>query len=189
MKKLAITSSTRRGFKKHAMRVTTSSVEMTWRTPKRLLKLVEKVAGPIQLDPSADANPKYQFAPTSLTGPGHGVDGLSCSWRGHGVVYCNPPYGRKIKQWIVKAAESSACGPATDHIFLLVPARPDTKWFHEEILPYMTALCFWKGRMKFGGKAVAPAPFPSLIVYYGSKPKRFKKVFRKFGWVITRSTT
>jgi hypothetical protein len=44
------------------------------------------------------------------------------------------------------------------------------------------ALCFWKGRIKFVG-ARDPAPFPSLIAYWGNDTDRFKTILGKKGWI------
>lgn len=55
-------------------------------------------------------------------------DGLAQPWKG--VVWCNPPYGRQISQWVRRAWISSACGTT---VVMLIPARTDTRWFHEYI--------------------------------------------------------
>lgn len=49
---------------------------------------------------------------------------------------------------------------------MLIPARTDTRWWHEYIDKNPDAhVYFIKGRLKFGdGKN--PAPFPSAIVVY-----------------------
>lgn len=47
---------------------------------------------------------------------------------------------------------------------MLIPARTDTKVFHELIFPY-AEVRFIKGRLRFGGSNVN-APFPSVIVIY-----------------------
>lgn len=50
---------------------------------------------------------------------------------------------------------------------MLIPARTDTKRFHEYI--YGNAeIRFIKGRLKFGG-CENSAPFPSMIVVFGKK--------------------
>ncbi|MBO7171333.1 MAG: hypothetical protein J6V52_00025 [Bacteroidaceae bacterium] len=83
-------------------------------------------------------------------------DGLSKEWTG--TVWCNPPYGRTIGQWVKKAAESKAT------IVMLLPARTDTKWFHDYI--YKKAeVRFIRGRLKFGG-CDNSAPFPSMVVIF-----------------------
>lgn len=180
------------GFKTHAMRVTTSSKKHKWRTDPRLIALIEKFAkGKIGLDPCAAKDVKHQFAKVNYT-KHNGLDGTIESWRGRGVTYANPEYQRGVlNRFVNKAIEQFCPLEATgvtlddfskDHLFLLVPARPDTRWFQDIILPNMTGLCFWKGRLKFSGSD--PAPFPSLIAYFGNKPSRFRKIFKAHGWII-----
>ena len=86
-------------------------------------------------------------------------DGLKQKWEG--ICYMNPPYGRSIGKWIQKAYNSSKEGAV---VVGLLPARTDTKWFHEYI--YNKAeIRFIKGRLKFGG-CKNSAPFPSMIVIW-----------------------
>lgn len=66
-------------------------------------------------------------------------DGLAQEWTG--VCWCNPPYGRSIGKWVEKAAKSSAT------VVMLLPARTDTRWFHEWCLPY-GEIEFLRGRLK-----------------------------------------
>lgn len=85
------------------------------------------------------------------------IDGLKQNWGGH-RCWCNPPYGREIGKWVEKAAKSKAL------TVMLLPARTDTKWFHDHI--YGKAdVRFVKGRLKFGGCANS-APFPSMVVIF-----------------------
>lgn len=52
-------------------------------------------------------------------------------------------------------------------VVMLLPARTDTKWFHEYI--YNKAeIRFIKGRLKFGNSKNA-APFPSMIVVFDGR--------------------
>ena len=85
-------------------------------------------------------------------------DGLSQDWTDL-RCWMNPPYGREIGKWVKKAAEGGA-----ELVVCLLPARTDTKWFHEYI--YNKAeIRFIKGRLKFGdGKN--SAPFPSMLVIF-----------------------
>lgn len=83
-------------------------------------------------------------------------DGLSQQWTG--VCWCNPPYGRQVGKWVKKAAESDAT------VVMLLPARTDTKWFHDYILPN-AEIRFIKGRLKFGGNKNS-APFPSMVCIF-----------------------
>lgn len=83
-------------------------------------------------------------------------DGLKQEWKG--CVWCNPPYGRQIGKWVEKAAKSNST------VVMLLPARTDTKWFHEFIYG-KSEIRFVKGRLKFGDAKNA-APFPSMIVIF-----------------------
>jgi len=52
-----------------------------------------------------------------------------------------------------------------DIAVFLVPARTDTKWFHDLVLPKAKEIRFIRGRLRFGdGKN--PAPFPSMVVIF-----------------------
>ena len=90
-------------------------------------------------------------------------DGLKQSWGGE-TVFCNPPYGRQIQDWIRKAYKEHL-KPSTT-IVMLIPARTDTSYFHRYIYNH-AEVRFIKGRLKFGdGKQ--SAPFPSMLVIYKS---------------------
>ncbi len=90
------------------------------------------------------------------------IDGLSQDWSKE-RCWMNPPYGREIGKWIKKAAESGGL------VVALLPARTDTKWFHEYILG-KAEIRFLRGRLKFGGSKNS-APFPSMIVIWGDSQK------------------
>jgi site-specific DNA-methyltransferase (adenine-specific) len=51
-------------------------------------------------------------------------------------------------------------------VFLL-PARTDTRWWHDLVMPNFTMLGFVKGRLKFDDQPV-PAPFPCVLVRFGT---------------------
>ena len=89
-------------------------------------------------------------------------DGLAQPWEG--TCWLNPPYGREIGRWVKKAADS-ATGGAT--VVMLLPARTDTRWFHDYIYG-KAEIRFVKGRLKFGG-AKNSAPFPSMVVVFRPK--------------------
>lgn len=92
-------------------------------------------------------------------------DGLQQDWSGH-IVFCNPPYGRKIGEWVKKCYEESLKGTL---VVMLIPARTDTSYFHDYIYG-KAEIRFVRGRLKFG-EAKQGAPFPSMVVIYKpSKP-------------------
>ena len=88
-------------------------------------------------------------------------DGLSQLWEG--ICWMNPPYGREIGLWIKKAHESTI--KVGTVVVCLLPARTDTKWWHECVVPHAKSIEFLRGRLRFSGKA--PAPFPSALVVFG----------------------
>lgn len=94
-------------------------------------------------------------------------DGLAQSWAGE-TVWCNPPYGREIGKWVEKAYRESRDGGAT--VVMLIPARTDTRWFHNWIYNQMEVR-FLRGRLKFGGSK-DNAPFPSMVVVFRGKEVR-----------------
>lgn len=83
-------------------------------------------------------------------------------------VFLNPPYSR-VGEFIAKAAEQAALGLT---VVCLVPARTDTRWWHQHVwstqdhLPWPgVEIRFVKGRLKFGdGKN--SAPFPSVVIVF-----------------------
>lgn len=100
----------------------------------------------------------FDFDPCpSVNVDGDGLAPLFVSWAGK-RVFCNPPYGPTIHKWLERAAEAILA------VYLL-PARTDTRWFHELCLPLASDIRFIKGRLKFGG-AKDNAPFPSMIVVF-----------------------
>lgn len=89
------------------------------------------------------------------------MNGLSLPW--DSVCWCNPPYGREIGNWVRRAWFSSAAG---NTVVMLLPARTDTRWFHDYIYQKeRVEIRFLKGRLKFGG-CKNNAPFPSMIVIF-----------------------
>ena len=90
-------------------------------------------------------------------------DGLKQDWS-NDVVFMNPPYGREIKHWVQKAYEESLKGAT---VVCLIPARTDTRYWHEYIFGKAREIRFVKGRLKFGDGR-GSAPFPSAVVVFDS---------------------
>lgn len=88
-------------------------------------------------------------------------NGLLQEWKG--VCWCNPPYGREIIKWVRKASISAKNGTT---VVMLIPARTDTKWFHDYIYKKDNVkIKFIRGRLKFGNTQNS-APFPSMLVLF-----------------------
>lgn len=133
----------------------TSNTE-EWYTPQDFFESCADEVGGFDLDPCATPeNTKCEKFYTKED------DGLSKEW--FGKVWVNHPYGRQISKWVEKCQrERVRC----QIIYLLIPSRTDTKYFHEFIYNKEDVeLRFIKGRLKFGG-AKNSAPFPSLLAIF-----------------------
>lgn len=115
-------------------------------TPGYVLEPVRAaLGGRIELDPCTETdNPtgaeRYYTAAD---------DGLAQPWCSPGwrpSVFVNPPYSKAREPW-VKAC--IAAGRRGQRVVLLMPAHTDTRIWHQAISS-ATALCFIKGRVKFG---------------------------------------
>jgi len=133
-----------------------SSATDLWSTPTDFYEALDEEFH-FNLDPCAipsNAKCERYFTPD--------IDGLKQSWEGC-RVFCNPPYGRKIYDWVKKCSEESR-KPNT-LVVLLIFARTDTRYFHEFIYKKAKEIRFIRGRLKFGGSKNA-APFPSMVVIF-----------------------
>lgn len=121
-----------------------------WETPKALFDRLSLSHGPLALD--VCATPKNAKCARFFSKED---DGLTQDW--NEAFWMNPPYGRVIGKWVKKAAESKPRGVC------LLPARTDTAWWHDYVLP-TGQVEFLRGRVHFNG--TGPAPFPSAVVVY-----------------------
>lgn len=146
-----------------------SSASNEWETPDTFFQQLDQEFH-FTLDPCCQAySHKCKKYYTSE------MDGLSRSWAGE-RVFCNPPYGREIGNWVRKCYEE-AQNPNTT-VVMLVPARTDTRWFHNYIYQKKNVeIRFLKGRLKFinrclssdnptGNFQTQSAPFPSMVVIF-----------------------
>lgn len=134
------------------MNVHFSSKSDNWATPQDFFDKLNQEFN-FTLDPCASSeNAKCKNFYTKED------NGLTKSWDNN-VVFCNPPYGRVLKDWVKKASEARG-----GVVVMLIPARTDTRYFHEYI--YNKAeIRFIKGRLKFGDSKNS-APFPSMVVIF-----------------------
>ena len=137
-----------------------SSLTPEWTTPRDLFDELDAEFN-FELDvASTDENALCERHYTAAD------NGLKQPWEGS--VWCNPPYGREIWKWVRKAAETDLGGV----IVCLVPARTDTRWWHDWIVGHASEVRFIRGRLKFGGSK-SGAPFPSAVVIYDKRPRRY----------------
>jgi phage N-6-adenine-methyltransferase len=97
-------------------------------------------------------------------------DGLNQEWLTVGDVFLNPPYAKGVQElWINKAVKECMLGNCKS-VVALIPARTETKLFHELIVPNAAAIYFLKGRINFQA-TYAPNPqanstFPTMVVIF-----------------------
>ena len=148
--------------------------------------------GRIGLDPCSNATSLVD-AVTSYTAI---ENGLAQSWRGHGLVFMNPPHGRSphnIEPWLEKAHREfldprwkHRAEDAEDEFLALIPSKTDTAWFHDHARQF-PGICFVRGRYAFwqhGVKTEGNGKFAHLVLYVGPRLDRFKHLFRPMGWVL-----
>lgn len=117
-----------------------------WATPKTLFNELNKEFN-------------FNFDPCPLNS--EDLTSLFKDWKGS--IFINPPYSN-IANFMDKAILEIKKGNAHTIVFL-VPARTDTKWFHNYVLKFNGEIRFIKGRLRFNNSK-NPAPFPSLIIIF-----------------------
>lgn len=110
-----------------------------YETPDEIFKPLEKEFG-MTLDVSATK----ENAKCDLFFTVHD-DGLSQEWGGRN--WMNPPFGRVMQKWVRKAHAEFLKGKMT---VALIPARTNTKWWHECIQD-IAEVRFIQGEVKFKG--------------------------------------
>ena len=140
-----------------------SSKNMSWCTPPQFFNELDQEFH-FDLDPAAtekSAKCARFFTPAD--------NGLERDWGGC-CVFCNPPYGRAIQDWVRKGYEESQ-KPGTT-VVMLIPARTDTSYFHDNIFHGKAdEVRFLRGRLKFtdeDGNTKDAAPFPSAVIVWRS---------------------
>jgi phage N-6-adenine-methyltransferase len=137
-----------------------SSKSEDWATPR---KLAAELVAEFGITHDVCATPENAVVPSFWTKEG---DALSKQWKG--VCYMNPPYGRRIWEWLSKAVMSTSTlfGVPGTVVVCLLPARTDTRWWHKYVAPHASEIRFLKGRLHFNGSKNS-APFPSVVVVFG----------------------
>lgn len=135
-----------------------SSNRGDWETPKKLFNRYNAIYN-YTLD--AAASEKNALCKDYFSVEKSAFDHM---WTGN--VWCNPPYGRAISDWVALAVAQKKFYRQCS---LLLPARPDTKWF--KLLwdtgdDCQVVFDLLHGRLKFciDGKEEGTAPFPSMVV-------------------------
>lgn len=129
-----------------------------WYTPEAFFKECEKEVWKFDLDPCC--TPETKKWEKFFTKEN---DWLSQEWFWN--VFVNPPYSN-ISKWVEKCSRERE---RVSSIYLLIPARTDTRYFHDYLYKKeWVELRFIKGRLKFWWSKNS-APFPSLLAVFTNK--------------------
>jgi len=142
------------------------SIRQDWDTPQLLF---DKVNKEFNFEWDLAASKENTKCPKFFT---QQDDGLKQKWEG--VCWLNPPYGdksSKMVDWIKKAYNDTQLNSELT-VVMLIPARTNTKWFHQFCMK-AAELKFICGRPKFGdGKHGLPQPL-ILVVFKKSDETKF----------------
>lgn len=106
-------------------------------------------------------------------------NGLKREWTFVPSAFMNPPYGRKVGDWVRKAYSEAEKGMI---VVCLIAARTDTSWWHDCCM-YATEIWLIRGRVHFtkpGVTKTAPATFPSAIVIFDGLNHKLPNAHPKF---------
>lgn len=132
---------------------TNTDNEETWLTPPSIIEAL----GQFDLDPCSPLERPWDTAKNHFNILD---DGLAQEWFGR--VWCNPPYGRQLGDWLEKAS-------VYKNVMALIFARTETKAFQQFVFPHADSFLFIKGRLKFhraDGSVGNAANAPSLLIAY-----------------------
>lgn len=146
-----------------------------WITPRWLIERV----GPFDLDPCASETQPWPCAMESWT---KGDGGLLRTW--HGLVWCNPPYGKAMEAWLNRLA-------LYGNGIALVFARTETRAFFRYVWPHASCLLFLRGRLTFARpdgslpKQGHNSGGPSVLIGYGSAARERLLTVADLGAIVS----
>lgn len=141
-----------------------SSKSDEWKTPQEVFSYLDGVYR-FTLDAAA-SELNYQCSNYYTEAD----DALTKSWDGR--VFLNPPYSKgKQYAFIEKAVQEITKNPKCEYVVALIPARTDTKTWHDLIFKNASEIIFIRGRLRFSNpldskKEINSAPFPSCVVVF-----------------------
>lgn len=155
-----------------------SSQSDEWQTPKEVFNFLDSRFN-FSLDAAAsDLNYQCQHYYTEVD------NALTKEWCGK--VFLNPPYSKgKQYSFLEKAVQEILYNPECQSIVALVPARTDTRVWHDLIFKHACEIWFIKGRLKFANPTEPHRPsnsatFPSCVAVF--KPQVYTRDF--YTWEI-----
>lgn len=140
----------------------TSRASDEWQTPPELLERMKRYLGIEGFDLDAAATAENTVAPRFYS---REDDALCNEWPQTGWAWCNPPFSRVSE--FARKARRSVQNSGYLRVCMLVPARTDTAWWHEELFPFASEIWFVRGRVGFlhpSHRGRTRSPFPTVIL-------------------------
>lgn len=151
-----------------------------WNTPTKIVIALYQFWDIIELDPCSNQN-SIVNATTNVILPDNG---LNYDFAQYKSIYINPPYGKGISRWILKASESNIA----NEIILLIPVATNTSYWKSYIFNQAMGICFlFDSRLKFrsnDNENNKGCPMACCLVYYGKDYERFELTFNQLGNVV-----
>ena len=144
-----------------------TSDKQDWETPKELFDKLNSEFD-FELDAFAsDKNAKCKYYFTEQD------DSFQQDWAKYKSIFINPPYTSKVQDEVLKKINDTICSDWNGVIVLLIPARTDTRRWHEYIFNKADDIRFLRGRLRFevDGVPKGTSTFPSAIIVYDHRNK------------------
>ena len=146
-----------------------TSDKQDWETPQELFDNLNKEFD-FELDAFAtkkNAKCKQYFTKRD--------DSFQQDWTKYKSIFINPPYTSKVQDKVLEKINDTISHPDwRGVIVLLIPARTDTKRWHDYIFNKADEIRFIKGRLKFevDGIPRGSSTFPSAIIVYDHRKRK-----------------
>jgi hypothetical protein len=149
-------------------------------TPRQYLDAARQVLGGIDLDPASCAEANEVVGATTFFSADD--SGLARPWAGR--VWLNPPYGRRVGDFVAKFVDEYSSSRISG-IILVNAHCTDTDWFQPL---WDGVLCFTNHRINFyGDDERSGSTHGSAFAYFGPDGMRFARTFRQFGAVVEQT--
>lgn len=100
-------------------------------------------------------------------------DSFQQDWTKYKSIFINPPYTSNVQDEVLKKINDTISSNWRGVIVLLIPARTDTKRWHDYIFNKADDIRFIKGRLRFevDGIPRGSSTFPSAVIVYDLRNK------------------
>ena len=144
-----------------------SSDKQDWETPQELF---EKLNDEFHFELDAFASDKNAKCKHYFT---EEDDSFQQDWTKYKSIFINPPYTSKVQDEVLKKINDTISTDWDGVIVLLIPARTDTKRWHDYIFNKADDIRFLRGRLKFeiDGVPKGTSTFPSAVIVYDRRVK------------------